>query len=151
MSTDVCGLTTGKRGRERETWWWSEGVHQAISEKKAAFKTWQRSGTLQDRQIYREKNREAKRAVAHAKMEALDDWCENLDSAEGKKKMYAMAKQLQRDKNDIVGGYFVKNSAGDIVTEENHIREVWREYYSDLLNVENPNEIPEKCCVEGPV
>ena len=69
----------------------------------------------------------------------------------GQEKDVSDAKQLKRDKKDIVGGYFVKSSAGEIVTEENDIREVWREYYSDLLNVENPNEIPEERCVEGPV
>ena len=148
---DVCGVTTGKRGRERETWWWNEVVQQAISEKKAAFRTWQRSLTLQDRETYRQKNREAKRAVAQAMREALDVWCENLDSAEGKKKMYAMAKQLKRDKKDIVGGYFIKNIAGEIVTDESGIQEVWREYFSGLLNEENPNEMPEECLVEGPV
>ena len=54
------------------------------------------------------KNREAKRAVAHAKREALETWCENLNTAEGKRKMFAMAKQLKKDKKDIVGSYFYK-------------------------------------------
>ena len=65
--------------------------------------------------------------------------------------MFAMAKQLQKDKKDIVGGYFVKNNAGEIVTEESGIQEVWREYFCALLNEENPNVIPEESCVEGPL
>ena len=101
--------------------------------------------------VYKAKNREAKRTVNQARREALDAWCENLDSAEGKKKMFAMAKQLKKDKKDIVGGYFIKNDAGEIVTEESGIQEVWREYFSALLNEENPNEIPEECRVEGPM
>ena len=105
----------------------------------------------EDRVSYRVNNREAKRAVARARKEALDEWYENLDPPEGKKKMFAMAKQLQKDKKDIVGGYFVKNNAGEIVTEESGIQEVWREYFSALLNEENPNVIPEECCVEGPL
>ena len=148
---DLCGVTSGKRGRERETWWWNESVQQAIANKKAAFKIWQRSNSSEDRELYRDKNREAKRAVALAKRQALDEWCGNLDSAEGKKKMFAMAKQLKKDKKDIVGGYFVKNKDGDIVTEESGIQEVWKEYFNTLLNQENPNEIPHLTCVEGPI
>ena len=126
-------------------------MQQTISDKKEAFKTWQRSRLEEDRMAYRVKNREAKRAVAQAKREALDSWCENLDSPEGKKKMFAMAKQLKKDKKDIVGGYFIKNDAGEIVTDESGIQEVWKEYFSTLLNEENPNVIPGECCVEGPI
>ena len=35
---DVCGMTSGRRGRERETWWWSEEVRGVIEQKKRAFK-----------------------------------------------------------------------------------------------------------------
>ena len=148
---DVCGVTTGKRGRKRETWWWNEEVQQAIHIKKVAFKTWQRSRELQDKEVYLARKREAKRVVASAKREALDTWCENLNSTEGKKKMFAMAKQMKRDKKDIVGGYFIKSDAGEIVTEEGAIQEVWRKYFCKLLNEENPSEIPEVCRVEGPI
>ena len=38
---EVCGETSGRRGRERETSWWSEAVQSVLREKKAAFKRWQ--------------------------------------------------------------------------------------------------------------
>ena len=34
--TEICGLTSGKRGKERETRWWSEGVQQKLKEKRVA-------------------------------------------------------------------------------------------------------------------
>lgn len=39
-ATEVCGITSGKRGRERETWWWNGIVQQNLAEKKIAFKKW---------------------------------------------------------------------------------------------------------------
>ena len=36
---EVCGETTGKRQRGRETWWWNEEVQLAVREKKLAFKS----------------------------------------------------------------------------------------------------------------
>ena len=43
VSKQVCGETSGGRGKERETWWWNTTVQQAIEYKKSAFKQWQRS------------------------------------------------------------------------------------------------------------
>ena len=63
--------------------------------KKAAYVVWQRSRTAEDETTYRPRNRDAKRAVVITKLSALDTWCENLNTAEGRRKMFAIAKQLQ--------------------------------------------------------
>jgi len=34
----ICGETTGKFNRRRETWLWNEKVQQVIKEKKEAYK-----------------------------------------------------------------------------------------------------------------
>ena len=148
---ETCGETSGRRGVERETWWWCEEVQDAIERKKAAFKRWQRSRTAEDESLYREIKRETKRIVAIAKQQALDSWCENLHSAEGRRKMFAMAKQLRKDKKDIIGGYFIKGGNGEIKTTEGDIRQRWRDYFSELLNVENESEMEEGEAVEGPL
>ena len=36
---DVCGVTTDRRGQEREKWRWNQAVQLAIGDKKEAFKT----------------------------------------------------------------------------------------------------------------
>ena len=89
--------------------------------------------------------------MAIAKRKALDEWCENINTAEGRRKMFAMAKQLRKDKKDIIGGYFVKGENGEIKTTDDDIRQRWKEYFNELLNVENPNEMEELECVEGPL
>ena len=42
---EFCGETTGRRQRDRKTWWWKEEVQFAVREKKLAFKSWQSEGT----------------------------------------------------------------------------------------------------------
>ena len=126
-------------------------MQDAIKRKKAAFKIWQRSRTAEAESTYRTRKREAKRAVAIAKREALDRWCENLHSAEGRRKMFAMAKQLRKEKKDIIGGFFVKGGNGETMTTEDDIRKRWRDYFSELLNVENESEREEGESVEGPL
>ena len=84
-SVEVCGVTSGKRGRERETWWWSEAVQAVISEKKKAFKVWQRTLTNDDRDIYRMRRREAERAStkSHEKSKgarSLGSGCRDIEA-----------------------------------------------------------------------
>ena len=77
-------MTSGRRGRERETWWWNPVVQSAIQEKKVAFKVWQQSKSAMDRAIYKEKRRNAKRSVAIAKREAWQEWSEQFVFCGGK-------------------------------------------------------------------
>ena len=61
-----------------------------------------------------------------------------------------MAKQLRKDKKDIIGGYFVRGEDGEILTTEILAR--WREYFDGLLNEENPNAIEEdESTPQGPL
>ena len=75
-------------------------MQQAIKDEKAAYKIWRTSGQQEDRETYGVKMNEARRAVARAKQDAIEMWCENWDTAEGRRKMFAMAKQMRKDKKD---------------------------------------------------
>ncbi len=89
------------RERERERWWWCEEVRQAITEKRKAFKKWQTYRTEERRETYKEKTRPAKSAVAAAKEAAWQDWCRDIGSAEGRRKMFKIAKQLKQESKAI--------------------------------------------------
>ena len=46
----------------------------------------------------------------------------------------------------------IKDQTGEMLTDEKEIKERWREYFSNLLNVENAREqLGEVPAVEGPV
>ena len=100
---EICGVTSGRRGREREAWWWNDNVQSCILEKKVAFKQWQRSGTATDKYLYNCANKRAKRAVAAAKSESWSELAESFRERGGQDKIFKMAKQAKKDKKDIVG------------------------------------------------
>ena len=77
-------MTTGHIQRGRETWWWCEEVRQAITAKRTAFNEWQADQTEEKKEVYKEKTRQAKREVAAAKEAAWQEWCKEIDGAEGK-------------------------------------------------------------------
>ena len=50
-----------------------------------------------------------------------------------------------------VGFKFIRGDDNVLKTDECEVRDVWKGYYSNLLNVENPNIIEETAVVLGPV
>ena len=113
---EVCGETTGKISKgNKETWWWNKTVQHAIAEKKTAFKKWQKSGTEEDKREYRTLKQEAKRQVAIAKEKASEKWAEEVDTMEGRKKMFRIARQMKKENQDVLGTKYVRNTQGDML------------------------------------
>ena len=84
------------RRTQREEWWWSEEVRQALKEKKRAFKRWRKSGLEADREEYN-----VKKAVAVAKKEGTATLYEELDTREGEIKIYRIEKaRAERKRRD---------------------------------------------------
>ena len=151
VAEEVCQRTTGHKRKERETWWWCEEVRRAIAEKKKAFNQWQRNRTEEKKEIYREKKRIVKREIAVAKEAAWREWCREINTAEGRLKMFKIADQMKKESRDVVGGKYIKDEDENILVDETEINERWRKYFEDLLNEENPCELEDEAKVEGPV
>ena len=148
---EVCGESRGKRHHERTLWWWCEKVQQAIKEKKEAYKVWQGERTEDSKRSYREKKSRARREVAVAKRQAWEQWSQNINTAEGRKKMFRIAKQVKKYRKDVVGARYTKDEAGNLQVDEAKIMQRWKRYFSELLNEENQFERDEQSMVEGPI
>lgn len=131
----VCGRTTG-RGGHKETWWWNDEVSKVIAEKRRAFLVWRRSGLVTDRESYNRTKRNARRVISIAQASKREELAENLRTAEAKGKLFRVVKQMVKKNRDVVGSACIKNKEQKVLTEENEIKEVWKEYYEKLLNEE---------------
>ena len=86
---EVLGMTTGRRPPgDKVTWWWNDEVKDAIRAKKEAKKKWDASGRQEERDIYRQANKEAKKEVARSKAHAMDEVYKELETPEGERKIY---------------------------------------------------------------
>ena len=95
---EVLGVTTGRiPPGDKETWWWNDEVRDAIRAKKEAKKKWETSGRHEERNIYRQANKAAKKEVAISKAHAMDEVFNELETPEGERKIYRIAKA--RDKS----------------------------------------------------
>ena len=147
----TCGRTKGKRGLERETWWWSEDVERSIEEKKLAYKVWQGSLLEADKHRYRVINNRVKKEVQKAKDAAWRSWSGDLNTDDGRNKMFKLAQQMKKDKKDVLGANFVRDGQGNIMVEGDEVVCRWKEYFDGLLNEENPSTREEIPAVEGPL
>ena len=101
---------------------------------------------------YKEANKAAKRAVAMAKEEAYEELYTKLDTREGAKIIYKLAKSRDRRSRDISDIAYVKDEDGTILTESGKIKGRWKQNFDKLFNAENPREqLDELPTTEGPV
>ena len=137
----VLGRTKGGRIIHKETAWWNDEVKQQVKDKKAKFKKWQRTRDMADQQEYQEAKKITKRVVAEAKAEVYKDLYQKLDSKEGEKMVYKLAKARERATRDITQVKTVKDAEGKTLARDEQVRHRWGEYFGELLNEENPREV----------
>lgn len=151
---DTVGRTkgSGMGPKKEDAWWWKESLKAVLKRKKEAFKEWKTTGSDEAKERYKGINREAKVVVREAKEEATRELYDSLSTKEGEKSIYRIAKSRHRTRQDLGQIGVVKDVNGNILQEEAKIKARWREYFQQLLNVENKRERLENLQpTEGPV
>ncbi|KAK3566535.1 hypothetical protein QTP86_034040, partial [Hemibagrus guttatus] len=136
----VLGVSSGRRKEDKETWWWNEEVQDSIQRKKLAKKKWDMDRTEENRQEYNELQRRMKREVSKAKQKAYDELYTRLDTREGQKDLYKLARQRDRDGKDVQQVRVIKDRDGRVLTSEESVQRRWKEYFEELMNEENKRE-----------
>ncbi|KAK3558371.1 hypothetical protein QTP86_017592, partial [Hemibagrus guttatus] len=134
------GVSSGRRKEDKETWWWNEEVQDSIQRKRLAKKKWDMDRTEENRQEYMELQRSVKREVSKAKQKAYDDLYTRLDTREGEKDLYRLARQRDRDGKDVQQVRVIKDREGRVLTSEESVQRRWKEYFEELMNEEHERE-----------
>ncbi|KAK3517986.1 hypothetical protein QTP70_029104, partial [Hemibagrus guttatus] len=136
----VLGLSSGRRKEDKETWWWNEEVQDSIQRKRLAKKKWNMDRTEENRQEYKELQRRVKREVSKPKQKAYDELYTRLDTREGEKDLYRLARQRDRDGKDVQQVRVIKDIDERVLTSEESVQRIWKEYFEELMNEENERE-----------
>ena len=134
---DILGESSGKIWENKETWWFNEDVQQKIQTKRMAKKRWEETELDVDKEHYKQCSKEAKRTVAIAKAEAYDNLYEELDTKEGQRKVFKLAKRRNKSTKDITHIRQIKDERGVVLSRERDILTRWKSYFEKLLNEEN--------------
>ncbi|KAK3571137.1 hypothetical protein QTP86_003098 [Hemibagrus guttatus] len=112
----VLGVSSGRRKEDKETWWWNEEVQDSIQRKRLAKKKWDMDRTEENRQEYKELQCRVKREVSKAKQKAYDELYTRLDTREGEKDLYRLARQRDRDGKDVQQVRVIKDRDERVLT-----------------------------------
>ena len=137
---NLLGVSSKQRKEDKETWWWDEEVQESIRKKRLAKKRWDIQRDEESKQEYKEMRREAKKEVAKAKSKAYDELYEGLDTKEGEKTLYRLARQRHQAGKDVQQVRMMKDKDGNVMTDEESVLRIWKEYYMGLMNEENERE-----------
>ncbi|KAK3514140.1 hypothetical protein QTP70_005072 [Hemibagrus guttatus] len=127
----VLGVSSGRRNEDKETWWWNEEVQDSVQRKRLAKKKWDMDRTEENRQEYKELQCRVKREVYKAKQKAYDELYTRLDSREGQKDLYRLARQRDRDGKDVQQVRVIKDRDGRVLTSEESVQRRWKEYFEE--------------------
>ncbi|XP_064099435.1 uncharacterized protein LOC135210473 [Macrobrachium nipponense] len=142
IAEELLGKTSGRGPpNEKESWWWNPNTQDKIKKKKEAGVAYDRNQSEENRIAWKTANKEATMAVVEAKAIAMDKLYENLETAEGQKRIHKIAKTRDKSSKDLTHIKQIKDKNGRVLSKEESIIVRWKEYFEELLNEENPRTI----------
>ena len=97
---------------------------------------WQISGRQEDKDSYRQANKAARKAVARIKARAMNELFEELETPEGERKIYRIAKAKDFTKNNQI-----KDEQHVVLRYLDKIMGRWKIYFDKLLDGENHRSV----------
>ena len=104
-------------------WWWNEEVKEKVKEKKVAYEDFLNSGADEEIEIisrgrYKAVKKVVKKAVAVAKSVAYDRLYHRLESMEGEKEVFKLARTRERRSRDLGVVMCIKDENGEVFSED---------------------------------
>ena len=112
---------------------------RAIKEKKECYKRLFLDRSADNIEKYKVAKKIAKRAVSEAKGRAYEDMYQRLNTKEGEKDIYRMARVRERKTRDFSQVKCIKDDMDQLLVKEDEIRLRWQEYFDRLYNGDNEN------------
>ena len=139
IAETVLGVTFGKQKGDRETWWWNKEVQESIKKRKRQ-KAWDKIRDENNKKIYKEKKSKAEKAVAMAKGRKYDHLYARLETKEGEKELYRLARQRDRAGKNVQHVRVIKDENGNVMVNSEAVLKRWKEYFEKLMNKKNDRE-----------
>jgi hypothetical protein len=136
VAVEEFGVTKGSRREAKDTWWWNDEVQKVIREKKDCFRCLYLDRSAANMEKYKVAKKAAKRAVSEARGRAYEDLYKRLNTKEGERDIYKMAKFRERKTRDVNEVKCIKDGDDQLLVKDEAIKRRWREYFDNLYNGE---------------
>ena len=105
LAKEILGFSRRGGNKMEGAWWWNKEVKEKVKEKKEAFVDFMNSGADGERDAsrarYQAAKKVAKKAVAVAKSLACDRLYRRLETKEGEKVVFKLARARERRTRDL--------------------------------------------------
>ena len=82
--------------------------------------------------------------MAKARNKEYEELYEKLETKEEENEVFKIAKQRNRQSKDVQQVRVIKSKTGEILMEEEKVKQRWKEYFDNLFKQENPREKRER-------
>jgi hypothetical protein len=137
VASEEFGVTKRGKRETKETWWWNEKVQNTIKEKKECFRCMHLDRSVDNVERYQVVKKTVKRTMSEARGQMYDRLYQQLDTKEGEKDIYRMAKSQERKMRDIIQVKYIKDATERLLTKDKYIKNRWWEYFDKLFNEES--------------
>lgn len=138
---EVLGESKGKVPQGKDASWWNEEVRQTLKKKRECYRNMGRCRDDDSLEKYKAAKKEAKRAVKEAKSKVCEELSKKLDTKDGEKDIYRIARMRDRKSMDINKVKCVKDADQKILLVDEEIKERWRLYFDKLFNGDQSRHI----------
>lgn len=131
---ESLGESRGTMPPSKDTSWWNNEVKEIIKKKRESYKLLGKSRNTENLEKYKEARREAKKAVRDARAKVNQQLYAKLDTKEGEKDIYKLARLRNRKTHDIGRVKCVKDTNQTVLVNAEDIKGRWRSYFDTLFN-----------------
>ena len=142
---ETCGVKLVGKGKRRGNKWWNEAIESAVKEKRRAYDRWTEENDLsvkeEKRADYVESRRLVKRLVKESKKRVNEEEGRVMGEEYKRdvRKFWKKVKILRGDREDVSSG--VKGKDGELRSDDREVRDRWKEYFEELLNVKDERSV----------
>ena len=105
-----------------------------IRNKKTCYKPVYQCNSEENLKNYKEAKKVAKRAISEARSKAYENLYKRLDTKDGERDIYKLAKARERKIRDLNQMKCIKDENQNVLVNEGVIKERWKEYFAKLFN-----------------
>ncbi|CAH9123913.1 unnamed protein product [Cuscuta epithymum] len=134
VAKEILGESKGCLPPKKDTSWWNDEVKQAIRIKRECYKKLGKSWSDENIEEYKEARKRAKKTVKEARGKVNKELYAKLNSKEGEKDIYRLARLRDRRTQDIGKVKCVKDVDQRVLMEDGEIKERRRSYFDTLFN-----------------
>ncbi|EYC11993.1 hypothetical protein Y032_0048g1551 [Ancylostoma ceylanicum] len=150
--TELNMTKPNRRKIDKETWLWTEEAKELVREKKRRYHAFLDRKTPDNWRAYCAAKKAAKKAVAMTKAAYYDEVSRELNTRDGERFIYRLAKSRQRKAEDIEKFHGINDERGQLLMDRKQVTKRWRDYFEHILTEEFDHlPIPSAHPVYGPI